>query len=145
MTNENLIQFRSSPELIQAIDAWMHPGESLDLAARELFEGLLVHGVPASLREVNLTEEEAALICDACNGLAYQAATTHLLWAQVADAIRDEGLDRKWRVDGVALVEKLRGLTWMQAFAVDYAVRCWWNICNNDERSVTLRRVGLVR
>ncbi|MDA8212144.1 MAG: hypothetical protein M0021_09745 [Clostridia bacterium] len=79
-----------------------------------------------ALAEVKLTIDEACLIVDALNGSLMDANTARLLWANIADAVSMDGLDEKWSVDGPALVEKLRGLSDIQALAVvDAAERFW--------------------
>lgn len=79
-----------------------------------------------ALREIDLTENEAMLIVDALNGVLIGADAGALLWANIADSIRLDGLDEKWSVDGPALVEKLQAMTATQAMAVlDAAERFW--------------------
>ena len=69
---------------------------------------------------------EACLIVDSLNGSIMDANTAQVLWAGIADSIRLDGLDKKWDVDGPALVEKLQGLNVLQAMAlVDAAERFW--------------------
>ena len=99
----------------------------------------------ASLLDVDLTEAEALLIVDACNGLLVEPHSVGFLWAQISDAIRLEGLDQKWGIDGSALVEKIRSWTYAQNLAAQDAAEKWWMICDDGERGETLRRVGLVR
>lgn len=79
-----------------------------------------------ALREIDLTENEAMLIVDALNGVLIGADAGALLWANIEDSIRLDGLDEKWSVDGPALVEKLQAMTATQAMAVlDAAERFW--------------------
>ncbi|MDK2883320.1 MAG: hypothetical protein PWP58_1656 [Bacillota bacterium] len=79
-----------------------------------------------ALAQVGLTTREALLIADALNGILMDVTTVPLFWAQIQDAIAVEHLDKKWQVDGQALVEKLRGLNEIQALAViDAAERFW--------------------
>lgn len=53
--------------------------------------------------------------------------TIGMLWAEIADAVSLDGLDRKWQVDGAALVNKLQaGGMIGQAALVDASER-WWN------------------
>lgn len=79
-----------------------------------------------AIREVSLTMAEACLIVDSLNGSIMDANTAQVLWAGIADSIRLDGLDKKWDVDGPALVEKLQGLNVLQAMAlVDAAERFW--------------------
>jgi hypothetical protein len=94
----------------------------------------------------SFTEGEASLIVDACNGWFVEPHTAPLLWAQVDDAIRDEGLDQKWGVDGAAVVTLLRALSPWESLAVcDAAERAWRLLSAGDDIPPTLRAVGLVR
>lgn len=78
------------------------------------------------LREVPLTKNEAMLIVDALNGVTMDAVSAGMLWAEVEDAIRENGLDKKWEVDGRKLLEKLLKLNRAQALAlIDAAERYW--------------------
>lgn len=79
-----------------------------------------------ALKEVRLSLAEASLIVDALNGVMMDANSAVLLWAEIADAVQLDGLDKKWTVDGTALVDKLRGLSNIQALAIiDAAERFW--------------------
>ena len=79
-----------------------------------------------AIREVPLTMAEACLIADSLNGSMMDANTAQVLWAGIADSIRLDGLAEKWDVDGPALVEKMQGLSALQAMAlVDAAERFW--------------------
>ncbi|KNZ70319.1 hypothetical protein Tfer_0879 [Thermincola ferriacetica] len=79
-----------------------------------------------ALKQAGLTVDEACLIVDALNESLYSADTACLLWAGIGDACRLDGLDKKWNVDDVALVEKLQNLNELQSMAViDAAERFW--------------------
>ncbi len=79
-----------------------------------------------ALREVKLTLPEAWFIVDMLNGSMMDANTAGLLWAEAEDAIALDGLDKKWKIDGKAFVEKLKKLSDAQALAlVDAAERFW--------------------
>jgi hypothetical protein len=101
------------------------------------------------LGAVCLTVPEASLVCDALNGTLWEPAeSVRFLWASVDDAIRSDGLDRKWETDGKVLVEKLRKLTFAQSLAVCDAVERWWNRVGQgieETHEEGLRAVGLVR
>ena len=94
----------------------------------------------SALASVDLTEAEAWLICDACNGTLFEPHTVSLLWATVDDAVRLNALDHKWGVDGPALVAKLRGLSYCQSLALVDAVERFWRAPDEPDR---LRAVGL--
>jgi len=63
------------------------------------------------LGALSLTEPEVALICDALSGTVLDGQTCTLIWSEVAAAIRLDQLDRKWGLDGLALVARLRTLS----------------------------------
>ncbi|MGI9951406.1 hypothetical protein V3F56_03505 [Moorellaceae bacterium AZ2] len=79
-----------------------------------------------AIREVPLCANEACLLVDALNGAITDAHTAPLLWQEVEDACRLDGLDEKWQVDGRALIEKLKNLSALHCMAlVDAAERFW--------------------
>lgn len=101
------------------------------------------------LASVTLSVPEASLIVDACNGVAFvDPMTIRFLWAEVADAIRLNELDKKWHVDRNTLVRnKLQNLTFGQTTAiVDAAERFWSLVGHGDARDTEelLREVGLI-
>lgn len=81
-----------------------------------------------ALRETPLTVKEACLIVDALNGILIDAATAHLLWANIEDAIKLDGLTEKWGVDGKELIDKLRGLSAMPCMALADAAERFWSL-----------------
>jgi len=118
-------------------------GNLTQVATRDLER--YYHALQEALKTVELTEREAILLCDACNGLLVEPHTVQLLWAQVADAIRLDGLDRKWGVDGEALVARLRNYSYWQQLAITDAVERWWALADKSDRAASLREVGLVK
>lgn len=124
-------------ELETRADGRLSPGR---VAARDLarYYYLLHRAVPS------FSEPEASLIVDAMNGLMTEPHTAGLLWANIADAVRDDSLDEKWDVDAPALVARLRALTPFEQLAVADASERFWQ---RPELSTSenLRRVGLVR
>ena len=79
--------------------------------------------------------EEQALVADVSNGTLYaDAASPGELWQEIEDAVRHEDLAEKWRVDGPALVAKLRGLTYLESAAfVDAAERFWARVGRKEQ------------
>lgn len=74
-----------------------------------------------------LTEAEWNLVRDALNGwLPEPAASVGWLAMGVRDAIKLDGLDDKWAVDGDALLERLEALDYAGCLAVLDAVERWW-------------------
>ncbi len=96
-----------------------------------------------ALGEIQLTEAEALLICDALNGTIHASSVPArmVLYAQVDDAIRIYGLDRKWIVDGNALLEKIHDMSEVQALAIIDAVERFWTPARIEEASEQMRRV----
>jgi len=96
------------------------------------------------LASIDLTEGEALLIMEACNGTYWEPHTIPLLWAEVADHVQLENAHIRWQVDEMALVHKLRALTPAQAFAVVDAIERAWLHPSGDAVEA-LRAVGLLR
>ena len=97
-----------------------------------------------ALRRVSLTVDEACLIVDALNGSLYDARTAGLLPAGVRDAIRLDGLDQKWSVDGESLVQKLSELDDLACMAIiDAAERVWADESERDFREVVTEKFGI--
>lgn len=88
-------------------------------------------GARAKLR---LTAAEARLILDACNGLwlTEEILGQHLR-AEVQDAIRLNGHDEKWGVDGKSLVARLRELPLPLTAAVEIWIAEFWAGDYNDD------------
>lgn len=146
------ITFVLFPEMLaESVKARRQHGEYVGLTARRDLERFY-HVLAKELSVIELTEGEASLIVDACNGVIWEPWSVGLLPASIADAITCEQLDKKWSVDGKQLVEKLRKLTYTQKLAViDAAERFWVNAAEGYASVSTrpiaerLREVGLVR
>jgi hypothetical protein len=75
-----------------------------------------------------LSVNEWRLVCDALNGVWMRECwALQTVWAEIADAIKLDGLDSKHGVDGPALVTKLHGLTYGQTVALVDVVEHFWN------------------
>lgn len=75
-----------------------------------------------------LSEAEIAAIIDNLNGVwMAETVSITLLYANIEDAIELEELDKKWKIDGLALVEKLRSMSFIELCALTDAVERWWN------------------
>ena len=55
----------------------------------------------------------------------------------IADAIELDALDRKWEVDGPALLVKLRALTFSQEVALLEQIEAWWARSRQDHGQAT--------
>lgn len=87
----------------------------------------------AELRS-QLSDNECALILDATNGtmFANTFSISHL-WAEIADACDMDQLDRKWQIDGGALVAKIQTSGMIgQAALIDASER-WWRRVSQGE------------
>ncbi len=74
------------------------------------------------------SDEEIGLILDNLNGtLMGETFGVRLIYANVEDAITYESIDAKWGVDGDALVEKLKALTFAENATLADAAERWWN------------------
>jgi hypothetical protein len=89
---------------------------------------------------------EALLMADALNGVLLDAWTKHLLWLSIEDAIRTDELDRKWGVDGDALVERLRSLSPTEQGMIAYRIQQAWEneTYYTDSLVERVKKVGLV-
>jgi len=82
-----------------------------------------------------LDDKEMGLILDALNGTAFfDTFGIYLVQHEIADAISMDGLDKKWEVDGKALVEKMNAMNDAQRLALVDAVQCWWDRVANGEQ-----------
>lgn len=71
---------------------------------------------------------ELGLILDNLNGtLMGETYGVRLIYANVEDAITYDSIDRKWGVDGDALVAKLKALTFVENATLADAAERWWN------------------
>lgn len=123
----------------------IEPGKSAGLIGqRDLtryYEALDIHRSQFSLAE-------AMLLADALNGCLFSdLVSIQLVWASIDDAIKEDQLDQKWGVDGPAVVQQLRDMTYIQKLAVVDAIERAWNsptyrFMNMEDR---LKEVGLVR
>lgn len=84
--------------------------------------------------KLHLAAAEARLILDACNGLwlTEEILGQHLR-AEVQDAIRLNGADEKWGVDGKSLVARLRELPLPLTAAVEIWIAEFWAGDYNDD------------
>lgn len=98
-----------------------------------------------SLRD-KLSEAEVSAILDNLNGVwLAEPVSIRLIYANVADGIELEGLDQKWKIDGPALIEKLRSLSFAESCALADAAERWWNrVANGDQPkfSEALQEIG---
>lgn len=80
-----------------------------------------------------LTEAEVSLLADASNGVIYESWSIPHLAAGIEDAIALDGADRKWGVDGPALLAKLAALDSAATFALVDALERFWAAAGRGE------------
>ena len=95
------------------------------------------------LRSIGLNHAEAALVCEALQA-GVTARQDDLLWREVELAMRLDGLEAKYEIDGPGLVQKLRKLGRADAAALTRAVTRFWEVRGLPPLQ-RLRAVGLIR
>lgn len=89
----------------------------------------------ARLREL-LTPAELSAIIDIQNGHWYHERLEAIeIWANVEDGCRLDGLAEKWKIDGPALVEKLRGLDLLSVHALTDATQRFWHAVGEGDHT----------
>lgn len=109
-------------------------GRYYALLARELGKGMTL-----------FTHNEACLIADVCGSVTWEPAAIPLMWAEIQDAIVNNGLAVRWDVNGALLVQKLQRLSTIQKYALIDAVERFWLLDESDDTERQLRTVGLIR
>jgi len=104
------------------------------------YRNLLARGLAA----IDLTRNEACLICDALNGTAIFEQEYMFIGAEVQDSIRLNHTDEKWSVDGPAIVRKLTAASPVTLCAIADAAERFWEHPERDTDQL-LREVGLLR
>lgn len=93
---------------------------------------------------IQLTQEESALIVDALNGIMLQIPAESILWQEIEAAVASDRLDMKWKVDGAALVEKLKTASREDAARViELAHKFWGEQANAPSIFGHVRKIGL--
>jgi hypothetical protein len=95
------------------------------------------------VRGLDLSFEEAALLCDALNGVSLPLEDGELPWTTVEYVISLDKLDRKWTVNAGALMGRLRTSGSDACLALGRAVSSFW-----EQREVPtpsrLRAAGMI-
>jgi hypothetical protein len=103
----------------------------------------LTHEDLFAVRGLDLSFEEAAMLCDALNGVKLPLDDVELPWTMVEYAISLDKLDRKWTVNARALIGRLRVSESYACLALGRAVSSFW-----EQREVPtpsrLRAAGLI-
>lgn len=138
--NSNKIAFHAG-SLINTLKQRNASSPSL-VAKRDLerYYALLEFALPT----LDLSDREASLIFDVLNGVRFSTESIQLLHHDVASGI-EEGLDRKWNVDGNALLQKIKAYNFIQLFAlVDAIERIVVNSYQIADLASELKEVGLL-
>lgn len=100
----------------------------------------------------NLSRREIYLICDVLHGASIGRPSSATVPYQVGRWIEsgiDRHVDAKWKVDGLALANKIRALPENLAWELGRAAREFWALDTDTEPDIALeanlRAVGLVR
>ncbi len=141
----DMVSFRAGP-LADEIDPRTGHGLKVGaVAQRDL--GRYYELLNYALATVQLSQAEAMLIVDACNGTLFEPFSigVQVLTYDVQDSLED-GYATKWGVDGEALVKKLAGYSTIQRAAICDAIeRFWGNTYHIENTAARLVRVGLVK
>ena len=124
-----------TPELKAAVQ---QRGAQSEIIRRDLgrYYGLIARA-KRELREM-FTVDELSLIADTLNGsILCEERVGNDLLADVADAIHLDAYDKKWEVDGPALLEKLQAIQYdARGYALADAVEFWWQrVSRGDDPS----------
>jgi hypothetical protein len=98
------------------------------------------------LLEILLTADEASLICVALQDyqLETDAEQARGIWQRIAAVMQLDQHNQKWRVHREALMDKLQGLSHLQAVAlVDAVERYWVRVKANPDESLETRLLGV--
>jgi hypothetical protein len=103
----------------------------------------LTHEDPFVVRSLDLSFEEAALLCDALNGVTLPLDDGESPWTTVEYVISLDKLDRKWVVNADALMGRVRASGSDACLALGRAVSGFW-----EQRELPtlsgLRAAGLI-
>jgi hypothetical protein len=95
----------------------------------------LLAEIRPTLRE-RFSPEEISLILDSCKGWMSDFVSPQFIWTKVADSIRLNQLDQKWGVSkSDDLVERLRGLSFLESIALADAITCWWHAVGEGDHA----------
>jgi hypothetical protein len=122
---ERPIQFRPG-DIVKEVEERTDGTTSPDLVAKRDLSRYYTM-LRRSLLTMSWSRNEAMLLVDALSDLAVgegdsAITTAELAWAKVDNAIRDQGLARKWNVNGTELVKNLRDMTVCHSVALIDAV-----------------------
>jgi hypothetical protein len=128
---EKLDARRKQPELDWITGKQADPPSSGAIAKRDLERYYRLLERSLEELESHLSTNELALIAEACAraGLEHPESLEYLSWT-VHEAIERRDLDKRWRIDKVALLDKLKRLP----------LSATWALADLTERAIVLRQ-----
>jgi hypothetical protein len=130
-----VISLNLENSVIEAIDARVKgrdPGRST-VASRDLaryYEAIT--RARADVRD-KLSKAELSAVIDNLKGVyTSDTVSVRMLWANIEDALANK-LAEKWKIDGAALVRKLRSFTFIESAALIDAAERYWQAAGRDE------------
>ncbi len=112
------------------------PGRGRDGAVSAVVNRSLGRYAEICRRELpTLSQDEWGLVCEALMGTIHEpAGMCSMVWHGVADAVRLDGLDAKWQVDGPALIRRLKRLSFAAEVALIDRAEQYLAALSRDER-----------
>jgi len=98
-----------------------------------------------AIREVELSEKEAMAIIDSTNGTMLENVGIRMMYANIEDGIKFDGLAEKWEIDGEALVNKLKNASIGYLHALADAIERYWSKNDGTIDYEKLKSIGMVR
>ena len=123
----------------------------LGLVGEENYSGVInqVADRYLTLMEVcrpTLSKNEWCCLCDILNGTVLDSMfirhAGEILALELNDAIKHDQIDKKWDIDGPALLEKLSKFNKAETIAVAHVVEVFWHNCKLD-RDEAFTKAGL--
>lgn len=136
MATTTKLSITLSPDAITGIDARLdrEGGNRSGVISRDLNRYYETLRRARAVLRGTFPQPEINLIADSLNGtMNAEASLLYMTWAGVQDSIEMDGLDKKWEVNGAALINRLKNLTFAENAALVDAVERWWNRVGRGE------------
>lgn len=128
------LSFSLPPDLVAELDA--RGDERSHTLTRHMERYLNILATSRRRLADQLNDQEIGLILDTLNGTLFsEPFSISMLPLQIRDAL-DDHLDEKWQVDGPALVEKLKALSYADQVALVDAAERWWERVGRGENKL---------
>ncbi|MGH2367596.1 MAG: hypothetical protein ACRDI2_05300 [Chloroflexota bacterium] len=128
----------AGPPLAQAVDGWENRSGRLNRIA-ERYLDIVQRECPV------LTEAEWCAVCDALNGYWMEGGDNlgvRLMWAEIDDADRLNGLGVKWSIDAQALATRVQEMRVAEQVAVAEVVERFWRQTQYDQDAGTCLKIA---